>query len=94
MSTDAEPGEDRMEKINVRVPEALLATIDDEWERRGFSSRSEAIRDALRDWANPPVELSEETIADLQESREQREEGETRSLEAVATEYDVDLEES
>lgn len=46
VSTDAEPDEDRMEKINVRVPESLLATIDDEWEHRGYSSRSEAIRRA------------------------------------------------
>lgn len=43
-----------MEKINVRVPETLLERIDEEWERRGYSSKSEAIRDALRDWVEPP----------------------------------------
>lgn len=61
MSPGANSGGDRMEKINVRVPEQLLNRIDEEWERRGYSSRSEAIRDALRDWANPPAALSEET---------------------------------
>ncbi|PSQ17155.1 CopG family transcriptional regulator [Halobacteriales archaeon QS_8_69_26] len=45
------------------------------------SSKSEAIRDALRDWVNPPVTLSEETLADLEESRKQIERGETIPLE-------------
>lgn len=70
-----------MEKINVRVPASLLEEIDDEWERRGYSSKSEAIRDALRDWLNPSVTLSEETLSDLGESREQAERGETVSAE-------------
>lgn len=82
-----------MEKINVRVPESLLQQIDEEWERRGYSSKSEAIRDALRDWVNPPVQLSEETLADLEASREQAERGETRSLDEVGVKYDVDLDE-
>lgn len=81
MSTGANSGDDRMKKINVRVPEQLLSQIDEEWERRGYASKSEAIRDALRDWVNPPVELSEETLADLEESREQAERGETVSAE-------------
>jgi len=79
MSTDTDAGDDRMKKINVRVPEPLLARIDEEWERRGYSSKSEAIRDALRDWANPSVTLSEETLDDLEESREQATQGETVS---------------
>ena len=70
-----------MEKINVRVPESLLERIDEEWERRGYSSKSEAIRDALRNWLNPPARLSEETLDDLEESREQAERGETVSAE-------------
>ena len=77
MSTDTGSGEDRMEKINVRVPESLLARIDEEWERRGYSSKSEAIRDALRDWVNPPATLSEDTLEDLEASREQTAQGET-----------------
>jgi len=92
MSTDTDdPDEERMTKIDVRVPVGLLETIDEEYERRGYTSRSEAIRDALRDWVNPAVELSDEILADLARSREQREPGETRSLAEVADEYDVDL---
>lgn len=93
MSTDAD-GRDREEstqKIDVRVPVEFLETIDEEYERRGYTSRSEAIRDALRDWVDPSVMLSEETIEDLAKSREQRQRGETRSLEEVAETYDVDL---
>ena len=93
MSTDTDEAGDRMTKIDVRVPVALLETIDEEYERRGYTSRSEAIRDALRDWVDPSVELSEEILKDLARSREQRERGETRSLDDVADNLDVDLDE-
>lgn len=93
MSTDTDEAGDRMTKIDVRVPVDLLETIDEEYERRGYTSRSEAIRDALRDWANPSVELSEEVVEALATSREQRERGETRSLDEVADEYGVDVDE-
>ncbi|TKX52270.1 ribbon-helix-helix protein, CopG family [Halorubrum sp. SS7] len=79
MSTDTDAGDDRMEKINVRVPKSLLDRIDEEWERRGYASKSEAIRDALRDWVDPSVTLSEETLSDLAESREQADRDETVS---------------
>ena len=93
MSTDTNAGDNRMEKINVRVPESLIQAIDEEWEKRGYASKSEAIRDALRDWVSPPVTLSEETLDDIEESREQAERDETRSLDDVADEYGVDLDE-
>lgn len=80
MSTDADgPNNEGKVKIDVRVPAELLQAIDDEYERRGYTSRSEAIRDALRDWLNPSVELSEAALADLAASREERERGETVS---------------
>jgi Arc/MetJ-type ribon-helix-helix transcriptional regulator len=90
VSTDTNAGDNRMEKINVRVPEALLAQIEEEWERRGYSSKSEAIRDALRDWVNPPAALSEETLDDLEESREQAERGETVSAEEARERLGLD----
>ncbi|RJX43304.1 CopG family transcriptional regulator [Halonotius aquaticus] len=79
MSTESEQGDDRMAKINVRVPESLLDQIDAAWEQRGYASKSEAIRDALREWANEPAALSEETLAALETSREQVDNGETVS---------------
>jgi Arc/MetJ-type ribon-helix-helix transcriptional regulator len=90
MSADTDSGDDRMEKINVRVPESLLMRIDEEWERRGYSSKSEAIRDALRDWVNPPATLSEDTLEDLEESREQAEEGETVTAEEARERLGLD----
>jgi len=90
MSTDTDAGDDRMEKINVRVPESLLTQIDEEWERRGYSSKSEAIRDALRDWVDPSATLSEDTIEDLAESREQAERGETVTAEEARERLGLD----
>lgn len=39
----------------VHVPAALVEQIDDAYAERGYTSRSEAIRDALRSWIGPPV---------------------------------------
>lgn len=85
MSTDTEePGDgEQMEKIDVRVPVALLEQIDDEYSERGYTSRSEAIRDALRDWVDPAVQLSEEFLTELAVSREQAEQGDTASADEV-----------
>ncbi|WP_049892988.1 ribbon-helix-helix domain-containing protein [Natronococcus jeotgali] len=80
-------------KIDVRVPTELLEEIDNKYQRRGYTSRSEAIRDALRDWVDPTVQLSEETLEDLAASREQREQGETYSANDVRTRLGLDGEE-
>lgn len=92
MSTDADGSRDgeQTEKIDVRVPASLLEQIDEEYERRGYTSRSEAIRDALRDWANPSVTLSEDILEDLRVSREQVERGETIPLGDVMEKYGVE----
>lgn len=90
MSTDSDTGDDRMRKINVRVPEPLLERIDEEWERRGYTSKSAAIRDALRDWVEPTVTLSEETLADLQASREDADSDETVSADEARDRLDLD----
>ncbi|MFD1562808.1 ribbon-helix-helix protein, CopG family [Haloterrigena sp. H1] len=92
--TDGSHNGDRMEKIDVRVPADLLEQINKEYGRRGYASRSEAIRDALRDWLNPSVELSDDVLEDLATSREQRDRDETRSLESVMHKYGVDGDDS
>lgn len=90
MSTETEDGDARMEKINVRVPESLLEQIDEEWERRGYSSKSEAIRDALRDWVDPEPTLSDEFADALEQSREERETGDTVSLDEARERLGLD----
>lgn len=92
--TDGSDDGEGTTKIDVRVPTRLVEQIDEEYPERGYTSRSEAIRDALRAWIDPPVRLSEEVLDDLATSREQRERGETRSLEEVAEKYGVDVNES
>ena len=95
MSTDTDGAGDgdQMEKIDVRVPASVLEAIDEEYGRRGYASRSEAIRDALRDWLNPSPELSDEILAALDESREQRERGETVSAAEARERLGLDDEE-
>lgn len=83
MSADTGTSADDMTKIDVRVPQSLIDTIDEEYEKRGYTSRSEAIRDALRTWADPPVRLSEEILEDLAISRKQRERGDTHTADEV-----------
>lgn len=91
MSTDSDAGTDgEMEKINVRVPKALLTQIDDVWEERGYANKSEFIRDALRDAVEPPTQLSKEALAHLGESRGQRDAGETVSQDDVKDRLGID----
>lgn len=94
MSADTDGhGEERMTKLDVRVPQELLDAIEEKYAERGYTSRSEAIRDALRAWVDPPIRLSDDVLEDLAVSREQRERGETRPLDDVAEKYGVDLDE-
>jgi len=91
MSADTDESDgDRTTKIDVRVPVELLETIDEEYERRGYTSRSEAIRDALRDWVNPSTGLSDEFVEALATSREQRERGETVSADEARERLGLD----
>ncbi|MDS0261872.1 ribbon-helix-helix domain-containing protein [Haloarcula sp. S1CR25-12] len=95
MNTDTDDGRegDGSTKIDVRVPQKLVDQIDAEYEKHGYTSRSEAIRDALRAWVDPPIRLSEEVLEDLETSRKQRERGETYSLDEVGDTYGVDVDE-
>lgn len=71
------------ETYTVRVPKQLAEDIDDVWAERGFASRSEFIRDALRTAVRPPVRISEEFVEHVGVSREQRERGEYVALDDV-----------
>jgi metal-responsive CopG/Arc/MetJ family transcriptional regulator len=92
MSTDtADSDTDRMEKVDVRVPAAILEEIDETYVRRGYTSRSEAIRDALRDWVDPEPELTEEAVEAIVRNLEQPGDGERRSLSDVADDFGVEF---
>lgn len=88
MSTDNQ--ERDTETFTVRVPIELAEDIEEVWEDRGYASRSEFIRDALRNAVNPPITLSEDVLEDLAVSRQQAERGETLTPDEVRERLDLE----
>ncbi|WP_136602846.1 ribbon-helix-helix domain-containing protein [Salinigranum halophilum] len=43
-----------IDRINLRISRSFLEVVDEAWRERGFNSRSEFIRYALRDAVNHP----------------------------------------
>lgn len=76
--------------LNVRVPADLKAQVDNTYDRRGFSNRSEFIRSAIRDALDAPRDLSQDAQDDIETSRKQFETGDTASFEDVLEDADVD----
>lgn len=86
MSADADS---ERRQLNTRIPRVLDEEIDHTWRARGFASRSEFVRHALR-VAIGPVELSEETRAILKETDGELDRGETLAHEDLKRELDLD----
>ena len=53
-STDTPDDEPTKTNINIRLTESFLEDIDATWQEEGYNSRSEFIRDALRDTVKHP----------------------------------------
>jgi Arc/MetJ-type ribon-helix-helix transcriptional regulator len=85
--SDTDEGSD--EKVNLRLPERLLSDLDERWREEGYSSRSEFMREALRDAVYGP-RLSKEALVDLLESERQFTDGETVSAEAARDRFGDD----
>jgi len=77
------------EKVNLRLPQDFLADLDEQWQEQGYSSRSEFMREALRD-AVYGTRLSKGTLEDLLESERQFEEGETVSAAEARERFGMD----
>ena len=77
------------EKVNLRLPEEFLADVDDRWQEQGYNSRSEFMREALRD-AVYGTRLSKRALEDLLESEHQFKEGETVSAEEARERFGTD----
>ena len=73
-------GTDAITTVNFKVTESFLEAIDDTWQGRGFNSRSEFIRYALRDAVEHPTFDRDELVALLQAEEDVRE-GRTTSAE-------------
>ena len=70
-----------MKPLNVRVPEPLLDEIDDKSDKRGFGSRSEFVRELLRDGIESEPRLDPDQIGTRAD-----EDGETFTLGEVEIE--------
>ena len=81
--------DDNDEKVNLRLPEKFLAAIDERWQEQGYNSRSEFMREALRD-AVYGTRLSNRALEDLLESERQFEDGETVSAEDARERFGTD----
>lgn len=77
------------EKVNLRLPKEFLADLDERWQEQGYNSRSEFMREALRD-AVYGTRLSKRALEDLLESERQFEEGETVSAEKARERFGTD----
>lgn len=74
------------ENINVRLTPELLENLDETWQDRGYNSRSEFIRQAIRDSVNQ-TQISSAALEALLESSQQAREGEFISSEEVREEF-------
>lgn len=87
--SSASPEED-LEQINVKVTESFREEIDATWQGRGYNSRSEFIRDALRDAVAHPTFDRDELLAIALGERAIRE-GRTHSREEILDAFDLEL---
>jgi len=51
---DADSSDPEIDRINLRISRSFLEVVDENWRERGFNSRSEFIRYALREAVNHP----------------------------------------
>lgn len=80
---------DEIVTVNFKVTRAFLDEIDDTWQGRGFNSRSEYIRYALRDATEFPTFDRDELVALLQAEDDIRE-GRTTSAEEAREQFGTD----
>lgn len=53
-NTESDDQDPEIDRINLRISRSFLEVIDENWRDRGFNSRSEFIRYALREAINHP----------------------------------------
>jgi len=84
-SNDTDPEIDR---INLRISRPFLEVVDETWRERGFNSRSEFIRYALRDSVTHPEGAG--VWKDVAISEAQFDAGDAVSSEEIRAEYGID----
>lgn len=88
--SDAEPngGDPEIERINLRISRSFREVVDEAWRTRGFNSRSEFIRFALRQAVNSPE--GAEFWKDLAISEVQLDDGSGLTSDEVVEKYGLD----
>jgi Arc/MetJ-type ribon-helix-helix transcriptional regulator len=74
------------ENINVRLTPELLEDLDETWKDQGYNSRSEFIRQAIRESVNQ-TQLSAAALEALLESTQQARDGEFVASEEIREEF-------
>ena len=75
--------------VNIRMTETFLADIDGSWQELGYSSRSEFVRDVLRDAVKHP-EFNRADLKAMLAGEADIQQGRTRSSDEVKAEYGLD----
>jgi metal-responsive CopG/Arc/MetJ family transcriptional regulator len=75
--------------VNIRMTETFLADIDDSWTELGYNSRSEFVRDVLRDAVKHP-EFNRADLKAMLAGEVDIQQGRTRSSDEVKAEYGLD----
>ncbi|MFC7140343.1 ribbon-helix-helix domain-containing protein [Halosimplex aquaticum] len=88
--TDSDDSDPEIDRINLRIARSFLDVVDETWRERGFNSRSEFIRYALRDSVNHPEGAG--VWKDLAISEAQFDEGEGVSSDEMREKYGTDAE--
>ena len=78
-NADTNRGNPEKTNINIRLTESLLADIDATWREEGYNSRSEFIREALRDSVRHP-ELTRESWKEIAAVEHARRTGESETF--------------
>lgn len=77
--TDTSTGDPEKTNINLRVTEAFLEDIDATWRKEGYNSRSEFMREALRDAVRHP-DLTRESWKEIAAVEHARRTGESEAF--------------
>jgi Arc/MetJ-type ribon-helix-helix transcriptional regulator len=91
-ATTESKGNDEIVTVNFKVTQSYPDEIDGTWQVRGFNSRSECIRHALRDATEFPTFDRDELIALLQ-AEEAIREGRTMNADEVREQFGTGSEE-
>lgn len=86
--TETNDGDPEIDRINLRISRSFLDVVDETWRERGFNSRSEFIRYAMRDAVTHPEGAG--FWKDLAISEAQFDDGDGRSSDDVKSEYGLD----